>query len=207
MKKTTLYLTRHGQTEWNVAHRLQGHKNSPLTPLGLLHAAWLAESMSSIQLDIIYSSSSERTLQTAEILRNKRDIAILPEQDLREINMGCWEGEVKDNVEAAFPEDYSAFWQTPHLFKPNNGGESFYDLQNRVLPKLREIIESNEGKNILIVTHAATLKLIMTHFSGKPLSEVWTPPIVDSTALCKVIIKGDQTIIELHGDTSHYKDN
>ena len=205
-KSTTLYLTRHGQTEWNVAKKLQGHKDSPLTELGILHAEWLAESMSHINLDAIYCSSSVRTMKTAEILRSRRNITIIPDDDLREINMGSWEGEVSSIIESTYPDEYFAFWKTPHLYNPKNDGESFYNLQDRVLPKIEEIIQRNEGKKILIVTHAATLKLIMTYFNGQTLSEMWAPPFVDSTSLCKVVIEGDKRIVALYGDTSHYKE-
>ena len=190
----------------NIAKKLQGHKDSPLTELGILHAEWLAEAMSHINLDAIYCSSSVRTMKTAEILRSNRNITIFPDDDLREINMGSWEGEVSSIIQSTYPDEYVAFWKTPHLYNPKNDGESFYNLQDRVLPKLEQIVRRNEGKKILIVTHAATLKLIMTYFNGQTLSEMWTPPIVHSTALCKVIIDGDKRIVALHGDTSHYKE-
>lgn len=206
MKSTTLYLTRHGQTEWNVAKKLQGHKDSPLTEMGILHAQWLADSMSQISLDSIYSSSSVRAVKTTEILRGGRTISITPDDDLREINIGSWEGKDISTIESTFPDEHYAFWNTPHLYTPANNGESFYDLQKRVLPRIQRIVQTNAGKSILIVTHAATLKLIMTYFNGRPLSEVWTPPIVHSTALCKVIIEGDQFNTVLYGDTSHYRE-
>ena len=190
----------------NVAKMLQGHKDSPLTELGALHAKWLGDSISHINIDVIYSSSSIRTLKTAEILRNDRNINIIADDDLRELNMGNWEGKLSSIIELNYPKEHFAFWNTPHLYKPTNGGESFYDLQNRVLPKIHEIISKNERKNILIVTHAATLKLIMTFFKGLSLADMWTPPILHSTALCKIIIDENNRLVELYGDTSHYKE-
>jgi probable phosphoglycerate mutase len=207
MGNTTIYLTRHGQTEWNVEKKLQGHKDSPLTELGIMHAQWLAASLGHIGFDAIYASSSGRTLKTAEILRGARSIAIIPDDDLREIHMGSWEGEVNANIEESCPEQFHDFWYNPHQYKPSNGGESFHELHNRVIPKIQRIIKENEGKTIFIVTHAATLKLIMTFFNGQPLADLWNPPIVHSTALCKVIVDGENRTVELYGDTSHYKES
>jgi len=207
MGSTTIYLTRHGQTEWNVEKKLQGHKDSPLTELGILHAQWLASSLGHIGFDAIYSSSSGRTLKTAEILRGARSIAIIPDDDLREIHMGSWEGEVNANIEESCPEQFHEFWNNPLQYQPSNGGESFHELHNRVIPKMQRIIKENEGKTIFIVTHAATLKLMMTFFNGQPLADLWNPPIFHSTALCKVIVDGEKQTVELFGDTSHYKES
>lgn len=205
--KTTLYLTRHGQTEWNIEQRLQGHRDSPLTELGLQHAAWLSESMSGISLDAIYASSSPRTLRTAQILRRDRMIDIVPEDALKEISMGSWEGRRNSDIEAHSPDDHFDFWNNPHQYEPTNGGESYHDLQRRVILKVQDIIASNEGKTILIVTHAATLKVIMAFFEGRELANLWLPPNVHSTALCKVVCEGDEKTVELYGDTSHYREN
>jgi broad specificity phosphatase PhoE len=206
MKRTVLYLTRHGQTEWNVVKRLQGHQDSPLTELGVKQAGWLGEALSDIEFEAIYSSSSPRTIRTAEIIRGARNVEIIKEDDLREINMGSWEGQLSTDIEAQFPRENYAYRNTPHLYEPVNRGESFYDLQNRLLPKIREIVSKHEGKNVLIVTHGVSLKVIMASFGGRPLSELWIPPIIHPTALCKVMIEGDKQIVELNGDTSHYKD-
>ncbi|REK71191.1 histidine phosphatase family protein [Paenibacillus paeoniae] len=204
--KTKLYLTRHGQTEWNVEQKLQGHQDSPLTEQGINHAAWLSESLRHVNLDIIYASSSPRTLKTADILRYDRAIDIVPEDDLREISMGSWEGQRNSDIESHSPDKHYDFWNNPHLYEPTNGGETYHDLQQRVLPKVQDIISRHTGKNILIVTHAAALKTIMTFFEGRELADLWTPPILHSTALCKVVCEGDRFTIELYGDTSHYKE-
>jgi probable phosphoglycerate mutase len=119
--------------------------------------------------------------------------------------MGDWEGQMYRELEARYPQEFFAFWNTPHLFKSTSGGESYYDLQERVLPLLKTIIARHEGEEILIVTHAGTLKTILGHFEGRPLADLWKPPIIQPTALCKVVIEDNNPAIELYGDTSHYK--
>ncbi len=203
---TTLYLTRHGQTEWNLEGRLQGKLDSPLTPQGLLHASWLSESLADTALDAIYSSSSPRALRTAEILRGSRPLEINAVDELREIHMGDWEGRIGSEIEAFSPDAYHAFWNTPHSYEPTNGGESFIRLGERVVPAIERILSDNRGRSILVVTHAGVLNLLMTAFRGLPLSEMWRPPILQSTCLCKIVYDNEGAKVELHGDTSHYRE-
>jgi probable phosphoglycerate mutase len=82
---TNLYITRHGQTEWNVQGRLQGHLDSPLTELGVIQAEQLADSLVNVEFDVIYSSPSLRTVRTADMIRGERPIDITIEDKLREI--------------------------------------------------------------------------------------------------------------------------
>lgn len=90
---TTIYLVRHGQTEWNVLHRFQGHMDSPLTKLGIQQAEWLGEALQHDPIDLIYSSTSNRAFHTAEIIRGNRDVAVTACDEFKEINLGVWEGQ------------------------------------------------------------------------------------------------------------------
>ncbi|NGZ75281.1 histidine phosphatase family protein [Saccharibacillus alkalitolerans] len=203
---TTLYMTRHGQTEWNLEGRLQGRKDSPLTEKGLLHARWLRDSLADAPLDAIYSSSSPRALRTADILRGRRALEVTAVDDLREIDMGNWEGRTGTEIQAELPDDYDLFWNDPHLFEPVHGGESFLDLGHRVVPAIERILNVNQGRSLLVVTHAAVLNLLMTAFRRQPVSEMWKPPVLESTCLCKVVYGPEGMKVELHGDVSHYRE-
>jgi len=107
---TWLYLTRHGQTEWNVENRFQGWSDSPLTEKGIRQAKDLAKRLRGISFDAIYSSPAGRALQTAEILRDGREIEIREHPDLREMGLGDWEGMRSEEIEARFPADFARFW-------------------------------------------------------------------------------------------------
>jgi broad specificity phosphatase PhoE/8-oxo-dGTP pyrophosphatase MutT (NUDIX family) len=204
--KTTLYLIRHGETVWNVEGRFQGHKDSPLTSLGERQARWLRMALKDIEFDAIYSSTSPRAYRTADIIRGKREVAIETSDRLMEIHLGCWEGKPRTEIENIFPEDHHLFWSAPHAYVPSNGGESFPQLQNRVIQEMKDIIWKHRDGNVLIVTHAIALKAIMAWFKGDPLENLWSPPIIQPTALNKVVIEGDDACsIELYGDISHYQ--
>lgn len=205
LKTTTLYLTRHGQTEWNVGHRMQGHLDSPLTELGVSQASWLGEALVHVPFDAVYASSSPRAIKTAELLLGERALPIMTTDALREIGMGDWEGRSQDEIKAAYPEPFERFWSAPHEFEPVHGGESYFDHEARVLPFLEQLVNEHEGETVLVVTHAGTLKRIMTQFAGLSLESLWADPFLQPTALCKVAITGGAARIELYGDTSHYK--
>lgn len=205
MIKTMLFLTRHGETEWNVEGKMQGLKDSPLTELGKRQAQWLKSSLKDIQFDAIYSSPSPRTYQTADIIREGRENEIILCDSLKEISLGSWEGHKKSEIEHLFPDEYNAFWNTAHSYKPTNDGESFSQLQDRIIPTVLDIINRHKGGNVLIVTHAIALKVIMAYFSGDSLDKLWNPPVIQPTSLNKVVIIDTDYNIELYGDTSHYQ--
>lgn len=204
--KTTIYVTRHGETQWNVEGKMQGWHDSPLTEQGIRQAVWLRDALQHIEFEAIYSSSSPRASKTAEILRHRRTGEVICHDALREVSLGDWEGQAQREIQQKDAVAYTAFWETPHLYHPENGGESYYDVQRRVLPFLNAIVTKQEGKTLLIVTHAVVLKIILSHFEERPLAHLWQPPFIHPTALCKIVVENQHPSIELYGDTSHYRE-
>lgn len=199
---TWLYLTRHGQTEWNVENRFQGWCDSPLTEKGIRQAEYLAERLKEVSFDSIYSSPAGRALRTAEILRGDRDIAIKEHPDLREMGQGDWEGMRSEEIEIRFPEDYDRFWRKPHRFRRERG-ENYIDVQKRAVSLIEEILRSHPEEKILIVTHTVVLKTLMAHFEGRPLERLWDPPYIPPACLNLVRVSGGKREILLHGDIGH----
>lgn len=204
--ETTLYLTRHGQTEWNLLKKMQGHKDSPLTPSGVQQAEWLGERLSTIPFDAIYCSSSPRAITTAGIISGHRTTEIVRLDALKEINMGVWEGQHIEQITQDFPTQFSQFFNEPHLYQPTGQGESYSQLLERTLPSIQDILTKHRGQQVLIVTHRITLKAIMSYFMKKQLNEIGTMPDLHPTALCKVSMNHDVLNVDLYGDTSHYRD-
>ena len=204
-ERTTLYIVRHGQTEWNVEHKLQGHQDSPLTELGVKQAQWLAEALEDKRIDHIYSSSSERALKTAAIVRGAREIPIIVSDALKEINLGDWEGRTQEEVKAADSEQFHNFWNDPEQFQVT-GSESYQAVAERAVSKLEQLVAEHAGNHILIVTHTVVLKLLMAHFEQRRLQDLWQLPYIYPACLCKVEISEEGNQILLHGDISHYKE-
>lgn len=204
MSTTTIYVTRHGQTEWNVQHRMQGHQDSPLTELGVRQAEWLGRGMKDTVLDVIYASPSPRAMRTAEIIRGERPLPLQSAEAFMEIGMGIWEGCITEELQELHSDQYDYFWHDPAKFKVK-GSETFAEVQARALDKLTEIQKEHEGQTVLIVTHTVVIKLLMAHFEGRPLEKLWDLPYIHPTCLNRIDIVDGVPEIILHGDISHYE--
>jgi probable phosphoglycerate mutase len=205
MTQTThLYLVRHGQTEWNVENRLQGFHDSPLTGLGERQAMWLGDAFRDKPLDVIYSSSSRRASRTAELIRGDKPIAITQSDMLKEINLGVWEGLTQEEAKAAYPEAFEHFLKDPARFRVP-GSESYDEVSQRAVTKVTEIIAAHPGEHILVVAHTVVVKLLMAHYEGRPLLDLWKPPYIHPVCLSHIEITADGPVIRLHADTSHYQ--
>jgi len=200
---TTIYLTRHGQTEWNVQHRMQGHMDSALTALGLQQAEWLSRGMRDTHLDVVYTSPSPRALRTAEIIIGERNIPLETADEFKEICMGVWEGCDSAVLEGEYIDQYRCFWEDPDQFKVE-GSETFMEVRSRALKKLEELLIKHKGESILIVTHTVVIKLLMGYFEGRAMTKLWDLPYIHPTCLSKIDFKDGTPEIMLHGDISHY---
>ena len=202
---TKLYITRHGQTQWNLEGRLQGRKDSSLTKLGEEQAKWLSEKLKGFEIDIIISSPSGRALKTAEILRGDRDIEIIQNSNLMEMNFGDWEGQLHSEIEKQSPVEKENYSKFPHLYV-SISGETFYQVLDRVGNEIEKIISKHEGQSILVVTHAVVLKAIFTYLENKEVKDLWSGAFMHPTCLNIIDIKNGSREIVLQGDISHYQE-
>ncbi|QUI23783.1 histidine phosphatase family protein [Vallitalea pronyensis] len=200
---TRLFITRHGETEWNLERRVQGSRDSKLTKKGIMQAKKLGKYLADTPIDIIYTSTSGRAVDTTKLITGKRSIDIVPMEQLQEMNMGIWEGLTFDEIGRKYEDMYDTFWQTPHLLK-EHPGESFNSLKERVLGALLKIIQANEGKNILIVAHGIVLNVMMSYFEKRPLEKLFHEPHMLSTCLNEVEVQGDNHNIIHYAITDHY---
>lgn len=199
---TTLYFVRHGETLWNIAEIMQGWKDSSLSKNGIKQAQYAGKRLSSIDIDTIYCSPSGRAIQTAEIIRGSRDIKIIHDDNLREMNFGDWDGVEEDIFKRKNKEQYENFYHNPHKFIPSNG-EDFEDVRKRVYNEVSKIALHNEGKTILIVSHAVAVKSVLTYFENKPISKLWDNPKIYQASISKVVFENNKYKILMYGDISH----
>lgn len=199
----TLYITRHGETEWNIQKRMQGLSDSELTQMGIENARSLGNRLMNVNFTSIYSSPSRRTATTSELIREERVIPIFFDDQLREINMGDWEGKTQTYIKDNYPYEYQAFWEMPHLFKPC-GGESFVTFMDRVICVFDKIISENKKGSVLVVTHSVVIKAVLSYFKKLPLEKLWEPPYINDTSLTIVeIAETGESKIKLEGCTLH----
>lgn len=199
-----IYITRHGETQWNTEGRLQGWLNSPLTEKGILQGQKLNHAVKMYNIEKIYSSPSERALKTAISAKGKLSVEIELMDELKEMNMGQWEGKTLAQIKEREPENFENYWQRPHLFMKNTG-EDFDEVLSRTKKALDRIMKENPFGNVLIVTHGVTLKAIMSHFSSEGFIEFWTKPVVAQASISLVRVYDlEKSEILLYGDTRHF---
>ncbi len=200
---TTIYLTRHGETEWNLAHRFQGQLDSPLTDTGKQQAEWLGDRLKDIKFNAIYASSSNRAYHTAEIVRGNREMSIESRAELMEIMLGSWQGREIRLIEQDDAQRYHHFWKQPHLYQPDQG-ETFEEVIKRSYGVLEEIKSKHQG-NVLVVSHGIVLKSILCAVAKKPLKDLWKGPFMKQTSLTILEATDEGFDIIIEGDTSHHR--
>lgn len=200
----TLYITRHGETVWNTQKRMQGWKDSPLTERGRHNAFSLGERLAHIPFKAVYSSPSGRTKETASLINGERKIPIFYDVNLREVNLGEWEGKTQTLIKEVDAESYGHFWNQPHLYTPASG-ETFEKVKERLLNFLEQIKREHLSGNILIVTHSVAIKSLYLIFKNKPIELLWEPPFIHDTSLSIVQLSNEGYCFCLEGDISHRK--
>lgn len=200
-KGMKLYITRHGTTEWNIERRLQGWADSPLTEDGRNRAIKLGKSLKDIDFDMIYSSPQQRALSTAKFINGDKNTEIKIHDGLKELRYGLWEGMYISDIEKNYPEDYYSYKNTPEQYLPEDG-ESIMDLFQRVKSFLKEIT-TKDYKNILIVSHGITIKVLIAIIKELSWEEFSSLEVYTGTALNICELKDDRFEFLLEGDISH----
>jgi len=199
-----LYITRHGETQWNTEGRMQGWKNSNLTERGRMNAAALGKSLQNVEFKKVYCSPLDRTKETTELILKGRNVEVVYDENLKEINLGELEGLNQEKIKNIYPEFQSHFWNNPQDYVPISG-ESFYDVKDRVTKALERIISENQEGNVMIVTHGVVLKTIHAYFKNLSMDRLWDPPFIYDTSLTIVEIETGIAKIIVEGDISHIK--
>ncbi|WP_047153032.1 histidine phosphatase family protein [Aneurinibacillus tyrosinisolvens] len=159
--KKHVYLVRHGQTDWNVQRRIQGHSDIPLNNEGVRQARLLADKLKEIPFTLVCSSDLQRAIHTARYLADAKGIQVEVYPGLRERHYGLWEGEDYETVRAQFPD-----------FDPGNDHmgkykvETFSEMQHRGVQCLHEIAENSDAEHVLIVSHGGLINAVLHHMSG-----------------------------------------
>ncbi len=170
----SLYIIRHGRTDWNDKHILQGKTDIPLNETGIKMAEDAAVRYKDIHFDICFCSPLQRARKTADILLAGRDIPIIYDDRLREMNFGIYEG-VHNSFED--PDCYvRVFFKEPENYiEPAENGESMGDLMSRTGEFLEEKVKPllAEGKDVIIVGHGAMNSAIITQVRKLPLKDFW----------------------------------
>lgn len=163
-KQTIFYIVRHGETDWNVLRRIQGHSDNALNAVGEQQARAAAVELKDIHFDRIFSSDLLRAKRTAELVKAERTLAIDTTSALRERMYGKLEGKLVDEVEDVYEKlAKAANKQEEDELRHSLEMETTDELVSRVFMFLRETAVAYAGKTILIVSHGGLMRAIIEH--------------------------------------------
>ena len=201
---TRLYLVRHGATPLTTEDRFSGAEGVELSDQGREQAAALGERLRGEGITTAVSSPLSRAMETARILCRPIGLEPATRDGLREISHGHWEGMRRCDVEARFGEEYAAWEADPFTFAPQ-GGESGVAVLARALPVLREIVAAHPGGRVLVVSHKATLRLVLCSLLG--IDARGYRDRLDQAPACLNVLDFKDPVrarLMLFNDTSHY---
>ena len=193
-----LYLMRHGETDWNKDKRLQGRSDVPLNEYGIELAEKTAEGLRHVRFDRIFSSPLQRALTTAQIMAKGREISVMPDEALCEVNFGEDEGQCFVGARKDPAHPLHLFFNRPEAYVPTGKGETFSQAGERARAFLREKIYPLEGQceNLLVVAHGALNRCILNAAAGIPESEFWTFSLPNCAVSVLEVKAGELRILE-----------
>ncbi len=197
-----IYITRHGETEWNRERIIQGSMDSPLTDEGVRGAERLSVRLKETHFDFVITSPLYRAYRTAMIILKDRNIPIIKDDSLKEINCGVFEGFTFTEIWLKHPELKAKLHSDPLNFR-YPGGESLTEFYDRVKNGFEKIIEEKTDKTILIVAHGGTIKGLTSYMIEKADPSSWFRNVVDNCSLTEIdYIDGQFSMIN-YNDTVH----
>ncbi|HHY81256.1 MAG TPA: histidine phosphatase family protein [Clostridiales bacterium] len=168
-----IYLTRHGETIWNIDKRTQGTRDIPLSSRGIRQSEALAERLADENISTIYTSILDRAYHTANIIGERIGLQPIQTKELNEVNFGSWEGLTLKEIEAKYPGRFERFF-TDFNYAPDNG-ESIASLQSRIRRFIQLIKEKHADKEdrILIVSHAYPVRMLIIELMNFPAEHLF----------------------------------
>jgi broad specificity phosphatase PhoE len=154
---TTVFLARHGESDWNAANRFQGHIDRPLTDLGREQARALADLVAVERVEAVYTSPLRRARETADIVAARAGLEPVALPDLREVDTGSWSGLSRAEVQSRFPDGFERWVAGGSGWED---GETHEQMAERVLRALRSIAEAHPEGRVLVVSHGGPIRAI-----------------------------------------------
>jgi broad specificity phosphatase PhoE len=168
-----LILVRHGETDWNRDGRYQGHADPPLNEAGREQARELARTLADLEFAAAYSSDLRRAAETARIILSGRDVELIEDPGLREIDVGSWSGLTRADVELRFPG------------ADEHDGETRDEHLERVRAAVESIAHRHQGQRVLIVSHGGSIRTLRRH-----ALRVESVPAVENCTVYRLALEG-----------------
>ena len=199
---TEIILVRHGETEWNVAEIFRGRIDIDLNEMGIKQAGLLAEYLSNVKIDAIYSSPLKRALKTAEIVAGYHKLDVDIASGLIDFNYGKWQGLSHQEVKDKYKELYAEWINHPDQVKMPTG-ESLGDIRKRATGVVAEVIASYQG-TVVLVSHRVVNKVLICALLGLDNSHFWNIR-QDTCGITTFTYENGRFTLTKHNDTSYLK--
>jgi alpha-ribazole phosphatase len=169
---TRLYLIRHGELLKARPNTYHGQMDIDVTPQGVAQLERVADRLAAVPLKAVYASTLRRSLRGAEQVAKRHGLSIIANPAFREKAFGAWEGLTYDEVAERFPDEWARWLADPPTLKPRDG-ESYLEMQARVLPAFAEIVAAHPGSEIALVAHGGVNRAILCRAMGLDLRYVF----------------------------------
>ena len=201
MDATRIVVIRHGETSWNVATRIQGHRDIALNDTGRWQAAQVARALGSEPIAAVYASDLMRAHATGASIADAAGAPLHAEPGLRERNFGMLEGRTFAEIEADLPEQAQRWRKRDPHFAPE-GGESLTLLQARIAEITARLAARHLGEQIVLVAHGGVLDVLYRLATGQALQapRTW---LLTNAAINRLLWTPQALTLVGWGDTSH----
>jgi broad specificity phosphatase PhoE len=205
-------IVRHGQTDWNVAHRFQGQSDTPLNAIGEAQARQAGQALAQAQgaaIDAIITSDLQRARRTAEIITEALEAVglavpeIVPEPRLREMSFGAWEGLTYAEIQARDAELLER-WGADLEHSPPPGGETLLDMAQRVKAAQADLLATRPQGTTLLVSHGGPLQLWIALALGLPPGRFWQLHL-SNASISELAVYPEGAILNLLNSCAHLK--
>lgn len=203
---TRLYLVRHGATQLTAEDRFAGSVGVELSEDGREQSQLLGERLSRENVTAAYCSPLSRTVETARLIAGRCGLEATHVDGLREISHGRWEGLTRREVEERYGAEYASWEEDPFTFAPE-GGETGVAVLARALPAIRAIVTKHRGERVLVVSHKATIRILLSSLLG--FDARGYRDRLDQAPACLNVLDFRDAVharLMLFNDTSHYSE-
>jgi len=199
---TKIILVRHGETAWNLEEIFRGRIDIELNETGLKQAELLAEYLSHLKLEAIYSSPLRRAIKTAEIIADYHKLGVEIAPGLIDFNYGEWQGQPHQEVKDKHKQLYAKWINRPHQVKIP-AGESLDDVRERALDVVNNVVAKYEG-TVALVSHRVVNKVLICALLGLDNSHFWNIK-QDTGAVTTFSYERERFILTEHNNISYLK--
>ena len=202
-----IYFVRHGETTYSQTGGFCGAIDPELTPAGSQMAEQFGAAYAKLPWEAVYVSPMKRTIATAKPLCDAVGIEMQLRDGLREIKYGEWEGKTVEEVKKDYEEDYINWLTEPAWNAPTNGGETSVEIASRSSLVIAEIQEKYKSGNVLVVSHKATIRIVLCSLLGIDLGRYRyrIGALAASVSIVKFDVRGP--LLEVLGDRSYMDEN